>query len=121
MSLGGALNFVNTNSTKSWMDATIAAERYAALSKRFNFGIGANVKISSTQSTNYPLNTALGYKQFVRGYEPYVIDGQQYLLFKSTVRYALFHQKLLNTSILPLKAYKKSVCSSEKYNFITIK
>jgi outer membrane protein assembly factor BamA len=112
VSLGGALNFVNTNSTKSWMDATIAAERYAALSKRFNFGIGANVKISSTQSTNYPLNTALGYKQFVRGYEPYVIDGQQYLLFKSTVRYALFHQKLLNTSILPLKAYKKSVCSS---------
>ena len=40
------------------------------------------------------------------------LNMMQYLLFKSTVRYALFHQKLLNTSILPLKAYKKSVCSS---------
>lgn len=109
LSLGSAVNFIGT---KSWSELTMSAVSYSELSNKFNFGIGINARISSTNSTIYPLNTALGYKEFVRGYESYVIDGQQYLLFKSTLRYALFHQKLLHTPFLPLKAYKKSICSS---------
>lgn len=105
-------NIVKTNANKNWAELSLNAERYLELTKRFNFGIAANAQLSTTNAVIYPLNTALGYKRWVRGYEPYVMDGQKFVLFKSTLRYALFQQRLLNTRFLPLKAYKQSISSS---------
>ncbi len=107
-----ASNFATTNSTFFWSDINLLLENYKHLNKHFNFGFTVNARATTIKSNQYPFNAALGYKQFVRGYESYVIDGQHYFLLKSSIRYELLNQKLLKTNFLPLKAYKKTICSS---------
>ncbi len=48
---------------------------------------------------------AFGYKDFVRGYEQYVIDGHAFMLAKLNLKIALVHQYMLKT---PLKLHKKN-------------
>ncbi len=74
-------------------------------------------KISFPRKQPYYNQLAFGYRQdFVRGYELYVIDGQHYSLFKSTVKYQLFNgfqSKLKSNafskfSTIPLGTYIKA-------------
>ena len=48
---------------------------------------------------------ALGYKDFVRGYEQYVVDGHAFMLAKLNLKFALIHQYMLKT---PVKLNKKN-------------
>ena len=48
---------------------------------------------------------SFGYKDFVRGYEQYVMDGSAFTLAKFNVKYALLHQYMLRT---PVKIRKKN-------------
>ena len=48
---------------------------------------------------------AFGYKDFVRGYEQYVVDGHAFMLAKLNLKFALIHQYMLKT---PVKLNKKN-------------
>ncbi|HXB40235.1 MAG TPA: hypothetical protein VNZ49_06810 [Bacteroidia bacterium] len=52
----------------------------------------------------YYFNRALGFTELVRGYEYYVVDGQNYGLMKSNIRYQIIKPK---TYRLPIDAMKK--------------
>jgi len=112
LNMSATANALKTNAKYYWADLSLNAERYLELTKRFNFGIAANAQLSTVNTVIYPLNIGLGYKQWVRGYEPYVMDGKKFVLFKTTLRYALFQQRMLNTNFIPLKAYKQTISSS---------
>lgn len=48
---------------------------------------------------------ALGFSTYVRGYEYYVIDGQSYVLFKSSVKYQLMKPRTYNVKFLPVEKF----------------
>jgi len=52
----------------------------------------------------YYFNRALGFSDLVRGYEYYVIDGQNYFLAKANLRYQLIKPNVFHA---PINAFKK--------------
>jgi outer membrane protein assembly factor BamA len=52
----------------------------------------------------YYFNRALGYGELVRGYEYYVVDGQNFVLFKSNLRFQVIKPRVIR---MPVKGLKK--------------
>lgn len=52
----------------------------------------------------YYFNRALGYGELVRGYEYYVVDGQNFVLFKSNLRFQVIRPRVIR---MPIKRLKK--------------
>lgn len=65
---------------------------YAAIQNRFRYNL--------TEDIPYFLQQALGYENFVRGYEYYVIDGQHYALTKANIKYNLIRPKAIPVDFL---------------------
>ena len=55
-------------------------------------------------SPYYQLRRAIGYQEnYVRGYEYYVVDGQDFGYLKNSLRYALFDGEVDATRYVPIK------------------
>lgn len=52
----------------------------------------------------YFFNRALGFNDLVRGYEYYVVDGQNYSLFRGNIRFQLIKPHVIH---LPIRSFKK--------------
>ena len=65
-------------------------------------------RLSNEPKPFIPYNNfkAFGYKDYVRGYEQYVIDGHGFMLGKVNLKYALLHRHMLKT---PIKVNKRPV------------
>ncbi|MCX6310920.1 MAG: hypothetical protein NT084_04710 [Bacteroidetes bacterium] len=48
---------------------------------------------------------ALGFSDFVRGYEYYVIDGQSYVVAKTAIRYAILNPHIFKIPFLPIEKF----------------
>ncbi|HRE73375.1 MAG TPA: POTRA domain-containing protein [Flavobacteriales bacterium] len=57
-------------------------------------------KIIPTKNLPYYFQEGLGYQHYVRGYEYYVIDGQNFAMFRSNVKYRLFGPKIHDLDFL---------------------
>ena len=89
--------------------AKTTLRKYWKFNNRFYFASGITAKISANGFQPYYLQRGLGYgNTFVRGYEYYVIDGQNYFLSKSNFKFAL----------LPTRVHKFKFLKSEKFNII---
>jgi outer membrane protein assembly factor BamA len=87
---------------------------FLPLRKSFFLESSLRAKISSPQKQNYPLISGLGFStNLVRGYELYVIDGQNYGLWKNTLKFEILKRefnlkkiiKIPQFSTLPLAIY----------------
>lgn len=79
--------------------------KYWTITNKLFYSTEAEVKISSNGVQPYYLQRALGYgNDFVRGYENYVIDGNNYTLIKNEVKYQLIN---IPTQQLPLFGIKQ--------------
>jgi outer membrane protein assembly factor BamA len=91
------------------IDLTIFAARYKKfwkLNQKFYFGTGISGKYTAGGQIPYYLSRGLGYgKEFIRGYEYYVMDGQDYLLLKNTFKFELLPQKEIHAGFIPLKKF----------------
>ena len=59
------------------------------------------MKFSLPADQPYFLQRGLGYgRDFVRGYEYYIIDGQQFFIFKNNIKFAILPQRVAVTDIL---------------------
>jgi outer membrane protein assembly factor BamA len=87
------LEFGSTGSVGiTWAKST--ARLYVPLGGRWYSGIMLSGKISSGEWQPYFLIRGLGYgRDFVRGYEYNVIDGRNYALMHSTVKFALIPEQ----------------------------
>lgn len=84
---------------------------YAPIRNRWYWASGFTGKVSFEKTQPYYLQRGLGYgRDFVRGYEYYVIDGQHYFLFKNNLKFAL----------LPQRVEKIPFLKSSKFNVIPI-
>ena len=65
--------------------------KYIPLSKRWFANTGVKARISVPKRQPYLQTIGLGYRNdLVRGYELYVVDGQDYVLWKNEVKFKLF-------------------------------
>ena len=65
--------------------------KYFALSKRWFANAGFRARVSLPKKQPYLQTIGLGYRNdLVRGYELYVVDGQDYALVKNEIKYRLF-------------------------------
>lgn len=66
-----------------------ALQRSWRTSDRWSLGASVRAKASATPELPYYMQQGLGYSDYVRGYEYYVIDGQHYVLGKVNALWAL--------------------------------
>lgn len=86
----------------------ISNKNYLKINQRWYAATGIKGKISVPGKPPYALQKALGYYDFVRGYDYYVVDGQHYGLLKSEVRFVL----------VPTQIAKLPFIKTEKFNKI---
>ena len=89
-------------------NAKINARRYWAFSKRFFFAGGVTARVGNSGEQPYFLNNGVGYgRDFVRGYEYYVIDGQNYGLIKTDFKFAIVPQRISVIKFIPTEKFNK--------------
>lgn len=92
----------------SMMDISGSYRKYWDISKRFYFATDWTGKISTSRNQPYFYQRGLGYgRNFVRGYELYVIDGQSYALSKNTLKYNLVPTKVKEIGFIPSEKFSK--------------
>ncbi len=84
----------------------IIFNRYDKLCNRLYLAEGIKFKLSPNANQPYFVQRGLGFSDFVRGYELYVIDGQNYGLIKSNIKYQLVKPHVQKLNWVP----------SEKFN-----
>lgn len=98
---------ISSNANVNLLSLTSNLRKYWNLGHQWYFASGFTGRIANTGRNPYFLNTGLGYKNdFVRGYEYYVVDGQNFALIKTDLKYALFQDRITNLPILPSKFSK---------------
>lgn len=81
---------------------------YHPLSKRFYLSAGLTAKVSSKAWQPYFYQRGLGYgRDYVRGYEYYVVDGKHFILMKTNFKFALFVPRTLQFDFIPSAKFNK--------------
>ena len=79
----------------------VNARKYWQIYNRWYFASGLTMKISLEKEQPYYLSQGLGFgREFVRGYEYYVVDGQHFLLWKNNFKFAIIPQRLIKLGFL---------------------
>ena len=86
----------------------MSVRKFWKLHKRWYFAGEINSKVSSGSFQPYFFERGLGYgNDFVRSYEYYVVDGQNYVLLKSNIKYELVPTHVKNLKFIPYKKFSK--------------
>ncbi|MFZ6050415.1 BamA/TamA family outer membrane protein [Halocola ammonii] len=81
-------------------------KKYWQLHKRWYFAAGVAGRTNLTNQIPYYLQEGLGYSDFVRGYEYYIVDGQHYALGRSNLKFAVIPNRVLDLGFGPEKFTK---------------
>lgn len=82
------LKILDKNFAHSWK-INLEAYKYLKLNKRFYAGMGTAVQLSANKKQAFFTHQTLGYKEHLRAYEYYVVDGQNYLSTRAFIKYAI--------------------------------
>ena len=85
-------------------------EKHISFHPRLHFGTSFKFKTSNADST-YFAQKSLGFEDYVRGYEYYVIDNQKFIISKSILKWCLIKKKKFDINILKIKQFQKSFYS----------
>lgn len=112
---GGFLLFFNAkksglsqNSEYNNFEISGRVEAYRKLAKNLYAGFKLKAKANLIRNQlGYANNTALGYgEDAVRGYELYVMDGSDFVIAKSALRYQIFDGFIPLKKLMPIKRMK---------------
>lgn len=82
--------------------------KFWKMNRRFYFASGFTGRMGNKDSHPYFISTGLGYgRDFVRGYEFYVVDGQDYGLIKTDLKFAIIPQQVLTLKFIPTDKFNK--------------
>lgn len=98
------------NAKSFYASLQLNAEKFWKFNRFIYAGVGFRGKVSVPQDQPYNLYRALGYKYLVRGFEPFVIDGQHYGLAKSNLKFCLFKRDI-RFEFIPLKQFNRAPTS----------
>lgn len=91
--------------TVNLLYAVASYRKYFQIYNRLYLGVMAKGKLSTYEKQPYYVQRALGYGDYVRGYELYVIDGQSYALFKANLRYQIIKPGVLRIKAIPTEKF----------------
>jgi outer membrane protein assembly factor BamA len=82
--------------------------KYWKLAHRWYFASGVKGKLSGRSFSPYYNQRGLGYgSDFVRGYEYYVAGGQNWIVFKSNLKFNLVPEKVITVRHVPFSKFNK--------------
>ena len=84
------------------------AENHIELKDRFFLGSSFKGKWSSRGDQPYFAQRGFGFNDYVRGYEYYVVDGQDFWLSKTVLKYALIEKRNFDIPYVKMKQFNKS-------------
>lgn len=90
------------------INAKVNLRKFWTFNRRWYFAGGFTGRIGNSENQPYFLNSGIGYgRDFVRGYEYYVVDGQVYGLIKSDLKFALIPQQVSTIKFIPTDKFNK--------------
>ena len=96
------------NSDAEHLSITTEFRKYFEIFEPLYFAVGGVGFAASRQDIPYFFRYALGYhRNIVRGYEPYVIDAQQFIVLKSNFKWRVFQIKEKRLNILKTEKFDK--------------
>ena len=84
------------------------AEKYIEPVNRLFLGSSFAVKLASCGDQPYSQEEGFGYNDYVRGYEYYVVDGQQFWLSKTALKFAIVEKTEFEIPYVKMKQFNKS-------------
>ena len=84
------------------------AEKYIEPLNRLFLGSSFAVKLASNGYQPYSHEEGFGYNDYVRGYEYYVVDGQQFWLSKTALKFAIVEKTEFEIPYVKMKQFNKS-------------
>jgi outer membrane protein assembly factor BamA len=99
-------NTVFSKNTLTTLSIKPIFRKYWKLDESLYFAGGITAKMRIDKNESWFFNRALGFgNDYVRGYESYVIDAQNFLVLKSNIKYNIIKQNHINLSFIPLPRY----------------
>lgn len=82
--------------------------KYFQIHGRWYFASGLNSRFSNESEWPFPLQRAIGYgRDIVRGYEYYVVSGNNYGIFKNNLKFALLPPREVSLGFLRSEKFSK--------------
>ena len=93
---------------RNGLTLTARFDQYVPLAERWFVGLSAKTKVSLIRSRQpYNDNRAIGFgRDFLHGYEYYVVDGLDMAYLKSVLRFRLWQNEIQFGKIMPIKAFR---------------
>ena len=85
---------------------TATVQRSWKRGQRWSLGASLAAKASAGSEDHYFLQEGLGYGDYLRGYEYYIIDGQHWFLGKANVLFALVEPRSYRVEAIPFEAFR---------------
>lgn len=95
----------NENIDNFMVSATI--KNYWNILPRTFASTGLKLRYMINNTPNYYSNRALGFNDFVRGYEYYVVDGQSFGMLKANIKYQLIKPRVVNVPVKKLEKFNR--------------
>ncbi len=92
----------------SFWNTTIAAGYFTPTFPKLFAGSDAMIRLSTTENLPYYLNDAIGYKNFIRGYEYYVTNGANFFINKTSLKYQLLSPRVIMLPFINEGRFKKA-------------
>jgi len=100
--------YIKSMSPVDHFEIIAQAEKHIELKNRLFLGSGLKGKWSSYAYQPYFSQKGFGFEDYVRGYEYYVIDGQDFWLSKTALKYALIQKTNFDIPYVKMKQFNKS-------------
>ena len=104
----GAKKYLSEKANIKHFEFATKLDKYVEPYNRFYIGSSFKAKYSTEGEQPYFIQKALGYDDYVRGYEYYVVDGQSYWLSKTAAKYALIEKTTFDIPYVKMKQFNKS-------------
>lgn len=77
------------------------------LADKYIYSVKAKISKTIGGAPSWIFSNALGYEEYLRGYEYYVIDGSDYYIFDQSLRFRLFPMQINTFNFIPLPKFRK--------------
>tara|TARA_Y100001933_G_scaffold252114_1_gene290624 strand:+ start:3249 stop:4628 length:1380 start_codon:yes stop_codon:yes gene_type:complete len=104
-------NYIPISSDVNHFEVIGKIEKHITFQPRLHFGTSFKFKTSNADDLFYFAQKSLGFEDYIRGYEYYVIDNQKFVISKSILKWCLVKEKKFDINILKIKQFQKSFYS----------
>ena len=96
------------NNSVSLLSITSNYRKFWELFPQLYYAVGLTGKLRMDSDRSYYFNRAMGFgRNYVRGYESYIIDGQNFFLLKSNFKYNIIPEKVINLNFIKTEKFNK--------------